>query len=210
MPRIEPFEQFYMRYEQWFIKHKFVYLSELNAIKKVLPTGEGIEIGVGTGRFAIPFDIRYGVEPSLKMGFIARQRGINVIQAVAEALPIKSSSFDFATMITTVCFVDNLKKSFEEVWRILKPNGYIILGYIDKNSPLGQFYSRNKNKNPFYRYATFYSTEELITLLKNVGFGDFVFYQTIFKPLDKINSIEPLKKGYGEGSFIALRGKKLF
>jgi len=31
------FDKHYKRYDAWYEKHKFVYLSELEAIKKVLP-----------------------------------------------------------------------------------------------------------------------------------------------------------------------------
>ena len=210
MPRIEPFEHFYQRYEQWFEKHYPVYLSEIEALKKVIPEGKGIEIGTGTGRFSIPFGIKYGVEPSLKMAQIAKNRRIKVVRGVAEKLPIKSNQFDFVLMVTTICFVDDLKKSFEEAARILKRNGYIVLGYIDKNSPLGQFYLEYKEKNLFYKYATFYSTEEVVSLLKETGFDDFVFYQTVFNMLDRIKEPEPVIKGYGKGSFVALQAKKLF
>jgi len=39
---------------------------------------------------------------------MARDRGIKVIHAVAERLPIKDSQFDFALMVTTICFLDDV------------------------------------------------------------------------------------------------------
>jgi ubiquinone/menaquinone biosynthesis C-methylase UbiE len=35
------------------------------------------------------------------MAMVARQRGIQVVQAVAEALPFMDETFDFALMVTT-------------------------------------------------------------------------------------------------------------
>jgi len=81
------FEHFVNEYEEWFLKHKFAYLSELKAVKALLPEGRGVEIGVGTGRFAVPLKIKIGVEPSKRMGKIARRRGILVIEGTAENLP---------------------------------------------------------------------------------------------------------------------------
>ena len=44
MARIEPFEKFTERYEDWFVKNRFVYESELKAIREQLPkTEKGIE-----------------------------------------------------------------------------------------------------------------------------------------------------------------------
>ncbi|WP_457621695.1 class I SAM-dependent methyltransferase [Persephonella sp.] len=209
MAKVEPFEEFTERYEEWFEKNRYAYLSELNAVKKLIPEGKGVEIGVGSGRFAVPLNIKYGVEPSLKMAKISKEKGIFVIRAVAEYLPFKDNSFDFCLFVTTICFVDNVDKSIEEAYRILRKEGKIVIGFIDKNSHLGVFYEKIKEKNPFYRYATFYSTEELTQILSQKGFGNFRYLQTVFKKLDEIKSVEPVKEGYGEGSFIVISAEKL-
>jgi len=209
LAKIEPFEKYTQRYEEWFEKHKYAYLSELNALKKALPHFEkGLEVGVGTGRFAAPLKIQYGVEPSKKMAEIAKKRGINVVYGVAENLPFPDENFDLVLMVTTICFVDDIKKAFEEAYRVLKKGGYLLIGFIDKNSPLGEYYQQIKNKNPFYKDANFYSTEEVVKFLKKIGFKNFKFYQTIFHKLDEIKSIEPVKEGYGEGSFVVILAQK--
>ncbi len=209
MAKIEPFEKFTQRYEQWFEKHYYTYISEVKAVKKLLPSGKGIEVGVGSGRFSVPLGIKFGVEPSLKMAKISKKRGIYVVRAVAEYLPIKDRSFDFVLLVTTICFVDDLKKTFEEAKRILKKDGKIVIGFIDKNSPLGKFYQKNKEKNPFYRYAKFYSTEEVVALLKDTGFGNFSFVQTVFDLPENIKEVQPVKEGYGEGSFVVIRAQRI-
>ena len=209
MAKIEPFEKFTQRYEQWFEKHYHTYISEVEAVKKLLPSGKGIEVGVGSGRFSVPLGIKFGVEPSLKMAKISKQKGINVVRAAAEYLPIKDRSFNFILLVTTICFVDDLEKTFEESRRILKKDGKIVIGFIDKNSPLGRFYQKNKEKNPFYRYAQFYSTEEVVNLLKKTGFGKFSFVQTVFDLPEDIKEIQPVKEGYGEGSFVVIKAQRI-
>ena len=105
MAKIEAFEKYTEQYEGWFIKNRFVYQSEVRAIREQLSDAKrGIEVGVGTGRFSSPLGIRIGIEPSGKMGEIAMHKGIKVIKAVAENLPLKESSFEFALMVTTICF----------------------------------------------------------------------------------------------------------
>ncbi|HDM23067.1 MAG TPA: class I SAM-dependent methyltransferase, partial [Methanomicrobia archaeon] len=153
MVKIEVFEKYTERYEKWFERNRFVYESELEAVRKVIPKGKGIEIGVGTGRFASPLEIKYGIEPSRKMGKIAEERGIKVICGVAEKLPLKDSSFDFVLMITTICFVDDIRASFQEVRRVLKPGGYFLAGFIDRESIIGRAYQKNKDKSIFYKEA---------------------------------------------------------
>ena len=68
MPRIEPFEKYSEKYEDWFERNEFVYKSEIQALKELLPkVKKGIEIGVGSGRFAVPLGIKTGVDPSPRM-----------------------------------------------------------------------------------------------------------------------------------------------
>jgi SAM-dependent methyltransferase len=83
MPRIEPFEKYSGKYEDWFERNEFVYKSEIQAIKELLPNvKKSIEIGVGSGRFAVPLGIKTGVDPSLRMREIAQKKGVKVIDAV--------------------------------------------------------------------------------------------------------------------------------
>jgi len=209
MPRIEPFEKYSEKYENWFERNKFAYKSEIQAIKELLPkTKKGIEIGVGSGRFAVPLGIKTGVDPSPRMREIAQQKGVKVIDAVAEDLPFKNSQFEFALMVTTICFVDNLNLAFREAYRILKPGGYLIIGFIDKDSSLGKLYQQQKKKNIFYKIATFYSVKEVVYNLNKVGFKEFNFKQTIFHSLNEIKNVEPVKESYGEGSFVVIRARK--
>jgi len=50
---ISIFNHFSEEYDQWFDAHLCVFNSELNALKEIVPkTGIGLEVGVGTGRFA--------------------------------------------------------------------------------------------------------------------------------------------------------------
>jgi ubiquinone/menaquinone biosynthesis C-methylase UbiE len=209
MAKTGPFDKWTARYDQWFEKNNLVYLAELEAIKRLLPTkGKGIEIGVGTGHFAAPLGIQWGLDPSAQMLKIAVQRGIHVIEGVAEKLPFADAQFDFVLMVTTICFLDDIEAAFREVWRILKPPGCFIVGFIDKNSLLGREYQENKDGNEFYKIATFYSVEEVIAIMKRAGFSNFDFVQTIFQSTDKIRSPEPIEDGYGQGAFVVIRGQK--
>lgn len=209
MAKVEPFERFTRRYDKWFEKNRFAYESELQAVRYLLPEqGIGIEIGVGTGRFAAPLGIKFGVEPSMSMGKVARRRGINVIRAIAEALPIKGEHFEIVLMITVICFVDNIETALREAARVLKGGGFIIIGFIDRGSPIGATYEEHKHENVFYKDANFYTPEEVSYYLKKVGFKDTSFAQTIFRDINEIRYIEEVKEGHGEGSFVVVRGVK--
>jgi len=209
MAKIEPFERHKVKYEEWFGKNIFAYKSELQAVRYLLPKRKnGVEIGVGTGRFAVPLGIRVGIEPSKVMREVAQEKGISVIDGVAEALPFEDCLFDFALMVTTVCFVDDIEASFKEAFRVIKPNGFFINGFVDRNSSLGKFYQQHKERNVFYKIATFYSVDEIISYLKKAGFRNLTFAQTIFHTLEEIKEVETIKEGYGEGSFVVVSGMK--
>ncbi len=209
MPKTIPFDQHPGRYEAWFERHRSVYESELAAVRKLVPErGIGLEIGVGSGRFAEPLGIQFGVEPSAEMCKLADQRGISVVQACAEELPFRNTQFDFTLMVTTICFLDDAIRALQEARRVLRPRGNIIIGFVDKNSAVGKTYQEHKDENVFYRYADFYAVEEVIGLLRKSGFGDFRFVQTIYNPLDEINEPEPIEEGYGKGSFVVVSAGK--
>jgi ubiquinone/menaquinone biosynthesis C-methylase UbiE len=209
MARTEPFEKYCGKYQEWFEKNKYVYRSELNCLKKLLPSrGLGMEIGVGSGKFAEPLGIKIGIEPSEKMAKLALKRGIVTVKGTGENLPFFDKTFDYVLMVTTVCFLDDVEKSFGEVNRVLKKSGKFIVGFVDKNTLLGNLYQEKKDKNVFYRIADFYTSKEIINYMKKTAFGSFQTYQTIFKPLSEINKIEPVEKGYGKGGFVGISGKK--
>jgi len=206
---INIFDNHVDKYDQWFDTHHWVFQSEVLALERLLPRrANAIEVGVGTGRFASSFNIRIGIDPSENMLKLAKERNIGVVQGVAEALPFLNESFNLVLMVTTICFLEDIKKSFREIHRILIPGGQLVIGFIDKLSPLGKKYLQEKDTSKFFKQATFYSPEELTALLRKASFDDFFFVQTLFQPLDQINQIEPGKNGYGKGSFVVVRAIK--
>ncbi len=210
MAKTGPFDLHATQYEQWFDDNEYVYKSELEAVRKLIPDmGRGIEVGIGSGRFAIPLDIKEGIEPSDEMRNKARSNGLNAIHGIAEQLPYDDESIDYILMVTTICFLDNPKKAFSEAHRVLKNNGSLIIGFVDKNSLVGKQYSLNKEKSLFYKDAVFFSTEEIHDLFKHNGFIIDQTIQTVFGRLKDINTIQTPQNGYNEGSFVVVRGIKM-
>lgn len=201
------FDQHYKKYDTWYDKNIFAYLSELEAIRKVMPSvGRGLEIGVGTGRFAAPLNITFGIDPSHNMLEIASRRGVNVRWGFGEDLPFLENFFDYVAIIITLCFVDDPLKVLRESRRVLKSDGELILGIIDKDSFLGKNYQQKKSH--FYKIAHFFSIAELERLLNEAGYRQFFYYQTLFSFPEKIKSMEKPCKGYGKGGFVVIDAKK--
>ena len=201
------FDKYYKKYDAWYDRNKFAYLSEVEAIKNVLPQrGKGLEIGVGTGRFAHALGIATGIDPSNNMINIAKKRGVDAKLGFGEHLSFKNAVFDYAAIIITICFVKNPNKVLEETRRVLKKNGKIILGIINKDSFLGKFYQ--KKKSVFYKEAYFFSVKELTNLLKKTGYSRLSYYQTLFTLPNKVDSIQKARKGFGQGGFVVISGEK--
>lgn len=206
MAKITTFDRQAAEYDAWFEKNNRLYQAELEALQAFIPTtGQGVEIGVGTGRFAAPLGISVGVEPSLQMAALARQQGIEVLEGQAEALPFADNSFDFAVMVTVICFIDDVFKAFLEAWRILKPRGTLVVGFIDRESELGRIYNQKKGQSSFYRDANFYSASEVETLLTKADFSCFSYRQTL---LSGETTYTDVRAGHGIGGFVVIRARK--
>ena len=209
MVELEVFDNFALEYDKWFENHEVEYALELKAIREYLPKeGDGIEIGAGTGRFTQPLGISLGVEPSKAMRSLALSRGANTVAGTAESLPVEDGTYEYAVLVTTVCFLDEPELAFKEVYRVLKAEGVIIVGLIDKESKLGKKYEDKKNKSKFYKNANFHSVMEIQKKIEKAGFSNIECTQALL-PGDTHENYKPeVKQGYGEGSFVVLRGQK--
>jgi SAM-dependent methyltransferase len=208
MVNFEPFETNALKYDEWFDMNRSTYESELQAVRELLPKSKnGVEVGVGSGRFASPLGIKLGLDPSREMGKLAKKRGVKVIEGVAELLPFDDMQFDFVLMVTTICFLDDVEKAFKEAYRVLKHGGYLIIGFIDAESPVGKLYEKHKDESTFYKDARFYSVKEVVSYMKKAHFRDFNFKQTLSQLEEELKYIN-VKDGYGEGSFVVVKGVK--
>ncbi len=212
MPKIDPYQTRAADYDRWFDRHPFVYAAELKAVRRLLPaSGRGVEVGVGTGRFAQPLGITVGVDPSPAMMKIAATRYIDLIEGTAENLPLRSAVCDFVMMITILHLLDDARRAIEECHRVLAPGGKVIIGYIERDGRMAREYSRpSRTDDPdsYFRDVHFFSGNEVREILQRSGFDNPVFVQTIFRAVDDIIDTEPIKPGFGTGSFGVVRAEK--
>lgn len=209
MNAVTVFDEHAQEYDRWFDENVRLYQNEVDAVRRFIPRiGDGIEIGVGTGRFAIPCGIRIGINPSASMTRIAKHRGMTVCRALGERLPFRNDQFDFVLLVTVICFVDNPSTLLREACRVLKPSGRIIIGFIDRNSNLGRLYESHKDSDKFYRHARFNSVEQVVDCARQARFATLEFCQTIFGIPGENLENDQVREGFGEGAFVVLSGKK--
>lgn len=132
----------------------------------------------------------------------AAERGIAVVEGVAERLPFADSCFDHALVVTTLCFVDSPAAMLNEAHRVLKPGGRLVMGFIDRESALGQGYLAHQAESVFYREASFYSAWEVERLVLEGGFTIHAWAQTRARPPTETREIEPLRPGRGQCAFV--------
>jgi ubiquinone/menaquinone biosynthesis C-methylase UbiE len=166
------FEEFAADYDRWFEDHPGVYEAQLRLLAGAVPPyQQGLEVGVGSGRFAVPLGICCGIDPSLSLAIIAKRRGVEIALGVGEYLPYDSESFDYTIMMTVICFLDNIPGVFQEVFRVLRLQGRIILGFIERDGKIFRLYSREPEKGRFLRYARFYSVKDVVWEMQDAGFS---------------------------------------
>ena len=190
--------------ENWIKSHPHIHQSELIAFKKVVPSGLGLEIGVGTGRLASALSVRFGLDPSRNMLKLAQKRNIMVVQGYGEHLPFKKESFNFVLIMYTIELADDALRFLKETVRTLKNRGVLILGVANKKSAWGKFYEQEAARG-FWR---FYSIEEILRYFKKVSVEFQQAFHTHFHAPPDIQGIEEPKKGFGEGGLVVFKGVK--
>ena len=116
--------------------------------------------------------------------------------------------FDFVLMNFCISYFAELHPPFKEAHRVLKSNGVLVVGFIDKNSIIGRYYEAHKPESTFYKHAKFYSVDKVLNELTRARLKHSSTCQTLFNPLDEIKEFQPSKPGFGEGSFVVVKAMK--
>lgn len=106
---------------------------------KIIPEAKGnvLEIGIGTGLnlpFYDPKSVQslVGIDPSVELwnenNFDTNILPFNFsfINAKAENIPLENGSIDSIVITYTLCSITKTEESFDEIRRVLKPNGHLI------------------------------------------------------------------------------------
>ena len=172
IPSRRVFKDYAGDYDRWFSEHSDAYQAELRMLRDAIPDrGHGLEVGVGSGRFAVPLSIHCGIDPSRELILMAKRRGIEVVQGEGEHLPYRADSFDYVLMMTVICFLEDVIAVFHEVNRVLIPGGILVVGFIVEGGEIQWIYQHESIKGRFLRFAKFRTVAEVDGFFRDAGFA---------------------------------------
>ena len=210
---MNPFDFLAQDYDAWFEGDgELIFSIESHALRELAPLllSPGLEIGVGTGRFAEAIGIDCGLDPSAQALAIGKTRGINRVQAVGEKTPFINGAFGTVALITTLCFVSSCREVLSEANRVLRDDGKVLMGLILKDSPWGKLYaSKKKEGHPVYKNAAFRSYQDVAAMLESVGFRIERVVSTLFQIPGEVKDFEYPREGYfSDAGFVAILAGK--
>ncbi len=94
-----------------------------------------LDVACGTGvvagnaaKITGPGALTIGLDPSWNMLLVAKRRRVqHAIQGIAERLPIQDDRFDLVSMGYALRHVADLRTTFREYFRVLKPGGVLLI-----------------------------------------------------------------------------------
>ncbi|ABP50456.1 MULTISPECIES: class I SAM-dependent methyltransferase [Pyrobaculum] len=179
-------------YDAWYERHPQLYRSELMAASTFNCRG-GVEIGVGTGRFAAPLGIAAGVDPVREMLRLA-PRELDLVEGVGEMLPLKDGAYPCALIVVTICFVQDPEALLREAARAA---GRVVACIVPRESPWGRLYTElGRGGHPFYSRARFYTVREVVGMAK--GLKPVRLVATLFAPPPGAGEEEPTEASIDE------------
>ncbi len=201
------------KYDAWYdTKGKLAFEIELAALRPLLGDlpKPWLEVGVGSGRFAARLGIEMGVDPSEKLLEFARRRGVQVFCAYGESLPFENSSLGTVFLLTTWEFLAQPGAVLKEIYRVLKPEGRLVNGYLDRNGKWGKSYiEKARQGHQLFRHARFDDYQTVVGLTRQAGFEVLRTVSTLFQGPRETAILEAPQEGYIPGaSFVVIVARK--
>lgn len=140
-----------------------------------LPGDRVLDVGCGSGatvdRLNSVYQLRaIGLDPSERLLENGKKMNpsLNLIQGQGEDLPFAMNDLDGVFAECTLSVMEDLEKAIEEIFRVLKPGGWLVVNDIYARNPEGLKPLQELNFDSCLRRAL--SKEQLISKLSEKGF----------------------------------------
>jgi len=155
-----------------------------------LPDGNLLEIGVGNGAYFHRYKKHkiIAIDTSKTMIEIARKRNnptVKLIQMDGKELRFNNEQFDYVVLSHVIAVVDDPEKLFEEVRRVLKPEGKVlILNHFTPNSWLKYVDRAFAAFSKVFHFKSVFYIDEInaikkFTLLKEISFSSLSYFKLL-------------------------------
>lgn len=178
---------------------KYTLLKKLQLISKHYKTGRILDIGCGTGEFLnVCKNAKWqtvGIEPDDDAREMAiKNYGLDVHQE-SDLVFLENASFDVISMWHVLEHVPKLNERVEELKRLIKPNGIIIIAVPNCSSLDAKTYQQNWAAYDVPRHLYHFSPKDIETLFRNHGMKVFRILPMIFDSFYVSMLSEKIKTG---------------
>ena len=181
-----------------FIKRK---LAKARSFGYIEPGQKVLEVGSATGVFSFEyekFNIKLtSIDLSPENIKWASNKGrmmnssIMFKEADVESLPFEDNSFDGVLSFSTLRYVPDIDQALREIYRVLRPGGYVILDFPNKKCP---WFGGMKKKviGREHIFDNHYYVEQVREMVARAGFIDTEIKQGLFVPKGTPDRLFPL------------------
>lgn len=171
------FNYLYKDYDNWYNTStgQFVDEQETTILLNLLqPNSQQkiLEVGCGTGHFTFKVAQRgcqlVGIDQASNMLKQAQyklpfddQKQVILKKMDAQDLAYKDCQFDSAFSMASFEFIADPQRAYQQMYRVIKPGGTIVLGTIQKYSTWANFYKSASCRGTAYEYANFLTLEQI-------------------------------------------------
>ncbi len=180
---------------QHFIKKKLAMAESYNYIKK----GQNVlEVGSATGVFSFEYE-KYCINLTsidlspenikwAKNKAIKKNSSIVFQVADMEKLPFPDNYFDGVLSFSTLRYAPNIEVALAEIYRVLKPTGYIIIDLPNKKCPwfVGL---KKKILGREHIFDNYYYWEDIIAMMNRTSFINVRMKRGLFVPKSTPNKL---------------------
>jgi len=176
-----------------------------------------LDAGCGTGIFTSEILSRgchvIGIDISRPMLVRARVKTegspFQTAQADILKLPFKDNLFEKVISVTAIEFIENAKMAIEELFRVTKKGGTVVVASLNSLSPWAER-RKSKEDHPLFKNAYFRSPEDLLSLTPIQGTIRTAIHFRKEDAPEKARDIEKegREKGLPTGAFVAARWEK--
>jgi ubiquinone/menaquinone biosynthesis C-methylase UbiE len=217
----EIFDHWPEKYDQWFETPvgRLVKAYEGQLLFRMLKPDRGefiLDAGCGTGVFTSDLLEReakvVGLELSRSMlvraMFKNKGRHFLSVQGDMRNLPFAQAAFDKVVSVTAIEFIEEAKVAVEEMFRVTKPGGIIVVATLNSLSSWAQRReAEGKKGHPIFRHTVFRSPEQIAGLSPVQGIIQTAIH---FKKEDDPDLASEIEKGgrgkdLQTGAFLAIR-----